>query len=72
MHGASIQNVYGDYLEQSMSMFESKSREFFDQIGQSMTQNPVGMWTQLTQQNIKNWQKFQQELLSRTDKPDQE
>lgn len=70
MHGASMQNVYGDYLEQSMSMFESKSREFFDRMGQSMTQNPVGMWTQLTQQNIKNWQKFQQELLSGTDKPD--
>ena len=64
MHGASMQNVYGDYLQQSMDIFESRSQEFFNQIGKTMTHNPVTMWADLTQQNLQNWQKFQDDLLS--------
>ena len=64
MHGASMQNVYGDYLQQSMDVFESRSQEFFDKIGKTMTHNPVTMWADLTQQNLQNWQKFQDDLLS--------
>ena len=59
MHGASMQNVYGDYLQQSMEIFESRSQEFFNQIGKTMTHNPVTMWADLTQQNLQNWQNLQ-------------
>ena len=69
MHGASMQNVYGDYLQQSMDIFESKSKEFFDQMGKTMTHNPITMWADLTQQNLKHWQDFQDSLFSSSDKP---
>ncbi len=64
MHGASMQNVYGDYLEQSMDIFETKSKEFFDQMGKTMTHNPMTMWADLTQQNLKHWQEFQDSFFS--------
>ena len=68
MHGASMQNVYGDYLQQSMDMFESRSNEFFQQMGKSITHNPMTMWADLTQQNFQNWQKFQEGFFSTNDK----
>ena len=72
MHGADMQNVYGDYLEQSMVAFENKSREFFNQMGKSISHNPMNMWTDMTQQNLQNWQKFQKGLLSPKDKSESE
>ena len=68
MHGASMQDVYGDYLQQSMDIFESKSKDFFDQMGKTMTNNPMTMWADLTQQNLQNWQEIQQGFFSSTDK----
>jgi len=64
MHGASMQDVYGDYLQQSMDIFESKSKEFFDQMGKTMSHNPMTMWADLTQQNLQNWQEIQQGFFS--------
>ncbi len=69
MHGASMQNVYGGYLQQSMDIFESKSKEFFDQMGKTMSNNPMTMWADLTQQNLQHWQEFQQSFFTGSTKP---
>lgn len=68
MHGASMQDVYGNYLQQSMDTFESKSKEFFDQMGKTMTHNPMTMWADLTQKNLQSWQEIQQGFFSSSDK----
>ncbi len=78
-YGNSVQGVAGDFLTQSLQLFQEQQQRFQAQMQEAMQANPMSsVLSEMTKQNIELWRKMQANFFSsvgvpvKKDTPDQD
>jgi polyhydroxyalkanoate synthesis repressor PhaR len=59
-YGGTLQGIFGQYLEQSLSLFTQQQ----DQFRQNLGEDPFSVMTNMAQQNMKMWSDMQKSFFS--------
>ena len=63
-YGASVQDAFSTYLEQSLSLFEQQQQAFNEQLKEAVQHNPVTALSEMTQRNLEIWQQIQDQFFA--------
>ncbi len=63
-YGASVQDAFSTYLEQSLSLFEQQQQAFHEQLKEAAQHNPVTTLSEMTQHNLEIWQQIQDQFFA--------
>lgn len=59
MYGNSVQDAFSSYMEQSMGFFDQQTKQFMEQIGAPVDNNPMNVFAEMTRKNMDLWQETQ-------------
>lgn len=63
-YGASVQDAFSTYLEQSLSLFEQQQQAFHEQFREAVQHSPVTALSEMTQRNLELWQQIQDQFFA--------
>jgi polyhydroxyalkanoate synthesis repressor PhaR len=59
-YGGSMQNMVGDYLEQSLKLFTSQQSQIRDRVRSMVGMDPMSAMSNLAQENFQRWRQMQE------------
>ena len=62
MYGESVQGAFSNYMEESMEFFDTQTRQFWEQFGQSSETSPVSAWTEVAKRNMEALRDAQKQI----------
>jgi polyhydroxyalkanoate synthesis repressor PhaR len=63
-YGASVQDAFSTYLEESLSLFEQQQQAFHEQFWEAVQHSPVTALSEMTQRNLELWQQIQDQFFA--------
>ncbi len=64
LYGDEAQDMASSFLERSFSMFSQQQDQFNARMTEAMRQNPISAMTEVTQKNMRIWQKMQDDFFN--------
>jgi polyhydroxyalkanoate synthesis repressor PhaR len=58
-YGGAMQNLVGDYLEQSLKLFTAQQSQIRDRVRSMVGMDPMSSMTNLAQENFQRWRQMQ-------------
>ena len=58
-YGENQQQGFSDFINQSLTFFQQQQDQFQSSVNDMMDGNPVKVWTEMSQRNLKMWQDMQ-------------
>ncbi len=62
-YGGTMQNMVGDYLEQSLSMFTAQQGQIRERVRSMVGMDPMSAMSNLAQENFQRWRQMQETFL---------
>ena len=62
-YGGTMQNVVGDYLEQSLKLFTAQQSQIRDRVRSMVGMDPMSAMSNLAQENFQRWRQMQEAFL---------
>ncbi len=62
-YGGTMQNVVGDYLEQSLKLFTAQQTQIRDRMRSMVGMDPMSAMSNLAQENFQRWRQMQEAFL---------
>ena len=62
-YGGTMQNMVGDYLEQSLSMFTAQQGQIRERVRSMVGMDPMANMATLAHENMQRWQQMQETFL---------
>ena len=58
-YGASQQQGFSDFINQSLNFFQQQQDQFRSNVSEMIEQSPVKVWSDISKQNMEMWQQMQ-------------
>ncbi len=62
-YGGTMQNMVGDYLEQSLKLFTAQQSQIRDRVRSMVGMDPMSAMSNLAQENFQRWRQMQEAFL---------
>jgi len=62
-YGGNMQNMVGNYLEQSLKLFTAQQSQLRDRVRSMVGMDPMSAMTNLAQENMQRWTQLQESFL---------
>jgi polyhydroxyalkanoate synthesis repressor PhaR len=71
-YGGTMQNMVGDYLEQSLKLFTAQQTQIRDRVRSMVGMDPMAAMSNLAQENFQRWRQMQEAFVKSMTPPGRE